>query len=126
MTIASPPNRARVENRDAIDGLIATAFAADKAEAWLAKLKAAGHSVRADQHGGACARRSAHGGAADGRDGRASDHRGAQDARHSVQVLRHARVGAARAADPRSHTDEVLAQELGLDASAIERCVVIV
>jgi succinate--hydroxymethylglutarate CoA-transferase len=35
-------NRARVENRSVIDGLINTALAHDKADAWLAKLKAAG------------------------------------------------------------------------------------
>lgn len=35
-------NRARVENRDAIDGLIGAALATDKADAWLAKLRAVG------------------------------------------------------------------------------------
>ena len=35
-------NRARVENRDLIDGLINTALARDKAENWLNKLKAVG------------------------------------------------------------------------------------
>jgi crotonobetainyl-CoA:carnitine CoA-transferase CaiB-like acyl-CoA transferase len=35
-------NRARVENRDAIDRLIGAALATDKADAWLAKLKAVG------------------------------------------------------------------------------------
>jgi succinate---hydroxymethylglutarate CoA-transferase len=35
-------NRARVENRAAIDGLISEALSHDKADAWLAKLKAAG------------------------------------------------------------------------------------
>lgn len=35
-------NRARVENRDAIDGLIGAALATDKADAWLAKLRALG------------------------------------------------------------------------------------
>jgi succinate---hydroxymethylglutarate CoA-transferase len=35
-------NRARVENRSVVDGLINAALSHDKAEAWLAKLKAAG------------------------------------------------------------------------------------
>jgi succinate---hydroxymethylglutarate CoA-transferase len=35
-------NRARVENRDAIDGLIGAALATDNADAWLVKLKAVG------------------------------------------------------------------------------------
>ena len=35
-------NRARVANRELIDGLIDEALAADKADAWLAKLKAVG------------------------------------------------------------------------------------
>jgi crotonobetainyl-CoA:carnitine CoA-transferase CaiB-like acyl-CoA transferase len=35
-------NRARVENRSVIDGLINAALSHDKADAWLAKLKAAG------------------------------------------------------------------------------------
>jgi glutaryl-CoA transferase len=35
-------NRARVENRTVIDGLISEALSHDKADAWLAKLKAAG------------------------------------------------------------------------------------
>jgi succinate---hydroxymethylglutarate CoA-transferase len=35
-------NRARVENRSVIDGLIDAALSHDKADAWLAKLKAAG------------------------------------------------------------------------------------
>ena len=35
-------NRARVENRDAVDGMIGAALARDKADAWLAKLKAVG------------------------------------------------------------------------------------
>ncbi|MFL6824441.1 MAG: CaiB/BaiF CoA transferase family protein [Xanthobacteraceae bacterium] len=35
-------NRARVENRAVIDGLISEALSHDKADAWLAKLKAAG------------------------------------------------------------------------------------
>ncbi len=35
-------NRARVENRDAIDGMIGAALATDNADAWLAKLKAVG------------------------------------------------------------------------------------
>ena len=39
---ASLRNRDRVENRDAVDGLIAQALAADNADAWLDKLKAAG------------------------------------------------------------------------------------
>jgi len=35
-------NRGRVENRDAIDGMIGAALATDKADAWLAKLKTVG------------------------------------------------------------------------------------
>jgi len=35
-------NRARVENREAIDGMIGAALARDTADAWLAKLKAVG------------------------------------------------------------------------------------
>ena len=49
-------NRARVENRDAIDGLINAALASDKADTWLAKLMAVGVPVRQDQLGGAGAR----------------------------------------------------------------------
>ena len=39
---ASPRNRDRVVNRDAIDGMINAALAADTADAWLDKLKSAG------------------------------------------------------------------------------------
>ena len=35
-------NRARVENRDLVDGSIAEVLAGDTADAWIAKLKAAG------------------------------------------------------------------------------------
>jgi crotonobetainyl-CoA:carnitine CoA-transferase CaiB-like acyl-CoA transferase len=35
-------NRARVENRDAVDGMIGAALARDNADAWLARLKAVG------------------------------------------------------------------------------------
>ena len=84
-----------------IDGLINAALARDKADAWLAKLKAVGRSVRQDQLGRAGARRSAHRGAPHGRDGRASDRRRLEDARHSVQVFRHRLLGAPRAADAR-------------------------
>ena len=58
-------------------------------------------ALRQDQLGRRGARRSAHRRARHGRDGRASGHRRAEDARHSVQVLRHRLLGAARAADAR-------------------------
>ena len=88
-------NRARVENRATIDGLIEQALKRDKADAWLDKAQDSRRAVRQDQFGRRRARRRAHQGAQHGRDGGASDHRRAEDARHPVQVLRHAVLGAA-------------------------------
>ncbi len=112
-------NRARVENRITIDGLIGDTFARDNADAWLSKLKAVGvpcgkiNSVAAalaDPH---------------------------TAARHMVETVEHPTVGAlkmlgipfkfsntkpsVRRAPPTlgQHTDEILATELGLDADAI-------
>ena len=90
---ASSSNRARVENRDDHRRHDRAALQGDTADAWLDKLMAAGvpcgkiNSVAqalADPHTAA---------RADGRDGRASDHRRAEDARHPVQVLRQCRTG---------------------------------
>ncbi len=114
-------NRARVENRITIDGLIGDTLARDNADAWLSKLKAVGvpcgkiNSVAAalaDPH---------------------------TAARHMVETVEHPTVGAlkmlgipfkfsdtkpsVRRAPPTlgQHTDEILATELGLDADAIAR-----
>ncbi len=114
-------NRARVENRITIDGLIGDAFARDNADAWLSKLKAVGvpcgkiNSVAAalaDPH---------------------------TAARYMVETVEHPTVGAlkmlgipfkfsdtkpsVRRAPPTlgQHTDEILATELGLDPDAIAR-----
>ncbi len=114
-------NRARVENRITIDGLIGDTIALDNADAWLRKLKAVGvpcgkiNSVAAalaDPH---------------------------TAARHMVETVEHPTVGAlkmlgipfkfsdtkpsVRRAPPTlgQHTDEILATELGLDADAIAR-----
>jgi crotonobetainyl-CoA:carnitine CoA-transferase CaiB-like acyl-CoA transferase len=113
-------NRARVENRVTIDGLIEQALKRDKADAWLAKLKAAGvpcgqiNSVAAaldDPH---------------------------TAARSMVETVQHPTIGALKmlgipfkfSATPCSvqrapptlgqHTDEILA-ELGHDAAAIAK-----
>ena len=113
-------NRARVENRVTIDGLIEQALKRDKADAWLAKLKAAGvpcgkiNSVAAvldDPH---------------------------TAARNMVETVQHPTIGALKmlgipfkfSATPCSvqrapptlgqHTDEILA-ELGHDAAAIAK-----
>jgi succinate--hydroxymethylglutarate CoA-transferase len=112
-------NRARVENRITIDGLIGDAFARDNADVWLSKLKAVGvpcgkiNSVAAalaDPH---------------------------TAARSMVETVEHPTIGAlkmlgmpfkfsdtkpsVRRAPPTlgQHTDEILAMELGLDANAI-------
>ena len=114
-------NRARVENRITIDGLIGDTLARDNADAWLSKLKAVGvpcgkiNSVAAalaDPH---------------------------TAARNMVETVEHPTVGAlkmlgipfkfsdkkpsVRRAPPTlgQHTDEILATELGLDADAIAR-----
>lgn len=112
-------NRARVENRITIDGLIGDAFARDNADVWLSKLKAVGvpcgkinsvAAVLADPH---------------------------TAARNMVETVKHPTVGAlkmlgipfkfsdttpsVRRAPPTlgQHTDAILATELGLDANAI-------
>jgi crotonobetainyl-CoA:carnitine CoA-transferase CaiB-like acyl-CoA transferase len=111
-------NRARVENRELIDGLIGKALAADTADAWLAKLKAVGVP---------CGRINTVAQALD-------DPQTA--ARRMVETVPHATIGelkmlgipfkfsdtpaAVRRPPPQlgEHTDEVL-DELGLDAVAI-------
>jgi succinate--hydroxymethylglutarate CoA-transferase len=112
-------NRARVENRVAIDGLINEALAHDDAEAWLQKLKAVGVP---------CGRINTVAQALE------EPHTAA---RQMVETAQHPVIGelkmlgipfkfsdtpgAVRRAPPTlgQHTDEVLAQELGLDADAI-------
>jgi succinate--hydroxymethylglutarate CoA-transferase len=114
-------NRARVEHRELIDGLIAEAFANDEVEAWLSKLKDVGvpcgkiNSVAS-----------------------ALEHPHTV-ARHMVETAQHPTIGAlkmlgipfkfsdtpasVRRAPPTlgQHTDEVFATELGLDAKAIAK-----
>jgi succinate--hydroxymethylglutarate CoA-transferase len=112
-------NRVRVENRDAIDGLINAALASDKADAWLTKLMAVGvpcgkiNSVAqalTDPH---------------------------TQARRMVETVEHPVHGAlkvlgipfkfsdtacsVRRAPPTlgQHNDEILTQELGLDEKSI-------
>ncbi len=94
-------NRARVENRDVIDGLINAALRIRQGRRLAREARGGRRAVRQDQFGRAGARRSAHAGAPHGRDGRASGHRRLEDARHSVQVFRHRLLGAPRAADAR-------------------------
>jgi crotonobetainyl-CoA:carnitine CoA-transferase CaiB-like acyl-CoA transferase len=112
-------NRARVENRILVDGAIAAALAGDTADAWIAKFKGAGvpsgriNSVAealADPH---------------------------TEARHMIERVQHPAIGelklvgmpykfsdtpAAMGRAPPTlgqHTDEILREELGLDAAAI-------
>jgi crotonobetainyl-CoA:carnitine CoA-transferase CaiB-like acyl-CoA transferase len=114
-------NRARVENRTAIDGLIEQSLQRASAEAWITKLKAAGvpcgriNSVAealSDPH---------------------------TDARCMIETVEHPTVGtlrmlgipfkfsdtpaAVRRPPPTlgQHSEEILASELGFDASAIAR-----
>jgi crotonobetainyl-CoA:carnitine CoA-transferase CaiB-like acyl-CoA transferase len=113
-------NRARVENRDIVDGMIGEALAKGAADTWLAKLKAAGvpcgkiNSVA---------------------DALADPHTAA---RGMVETMEHPTIGplrmlgipfkfsdtqpSVRRAPPTlgQHTEEILTSELGLDAAAIE------
>jgi crotonobetainyl-CoA:carnitine CoA-transferase CaiB-like acyl-CoA transferase len=112
-------NRARVEHRLVVDGAIAEALAADTAGNWLAKLKAAGVP---------CGRiNSVVEALADPQ----------TQARQMIETVEHPTVGdlklvgfpykfsgtpaAVRRPPPRlgEHTDEILRQELGLDAAAV-------
>src|SRR4051794_6186664 len=112
-------NRDRVAHRDIVDGMIADALAADTADAWLAKIKAAGVP---------CGRINTVAQALD------DPHTAA---RQMVETVEHPTIGAlkvlgipfkfgdtpasVRRAPPvlGEHTDEILASELGLDAAAI-------
>jgi succinate---hydroxymethylglutarate CoA-transferase len=114
-------NRARVENRTVIDGLINAALAGDTADNWLDKLKAAGVP---------CGRINSVAEALD------DPH---TDARHMIETVEHPAIGALRmlgipfkfsdtACSVRrppptlgQHSDEILMAELGLDAKAIEQ-----
>jgi crotonobetainyl-CoA:carnitine CoA-transferase CaiB-like acyl-CoA transferase len=114
-------NRARVENRTVIDGLINAALAGDTAERWLDKLKAAGVP---------CGRINSVAEALD------DPHTAA---RHMIETVEHPAIGALRmlgipfkfsdtACSVRrppptlgQHSDEILTAELGLDAKAIEQ-----
>jgi crotonobetainyl-CoA:carnitine CoA-transferase CaiB-like acyl-CoA transferase len=113
-------NRARVANRDAIDGMIGEALAQDKADSWLAKLKAVGVP---------CGRINTVAQAFD------DPH---TEARRMVETVAHPTIGdlkmlgipfkfsdtpaAVRRPPPvlGEHTDEVLA-ELGMDTAAIAK-----
>ncbi len=112
-------NRARVENRDLIDGLINEALARDKADVWLAKLMAVGVP---------CGKINTVAQALD--DPHAA-------ARRMVETVEHPAIGtlrmlgipfkfsdtacSVRRAPPAlgEHTDEILARELGFDAAGI-------
>jgi len=114
-------NRARVENRTVIDGLINAALAGDTADNWLDKLKAAGVP---------CGRINSVAEALD------DPHTAA---RHMIETVEHPAIGALRmlgipfkfsdtACSVRrppptlgQHSHEILAAELGLDAKAIEQ-----
>ena len=112
-------NRARVENRDVIDGFINEALSHDDADVWLDKLKAVGvPSGRINS-------------VADALD---DPHTAARD---MIETVEHSTIGAlkmlgipfkfsdtacsVRRAPPTlgQHSDEILAGELGLDAKAI-------
>jgi crotonobetainyl-CoA:carnitine CoA-transferase CaiB-like acyl-CoA transferase len=112
-------NRDRVVNRDTVDGMINHAFAGDTVDAWIARLRAAGVP---------CGRINSVGEALT--DGHTA-------ARGMIEATEHPTVGALKmlgipfkfADTPASvrrappllgqHTDEILAQELGLEANAI-------
>jgi len=114
-------NRARVENRVTIDGLIEVALKSDTADAWVEKLKAAGVP---------CGKINTVAGAL------ADPH---TEARKMVETVEHPTIGAlkmlgipfkfsdtecsVRLPPPTlgQHTDEVLEQELGLDAQSIAK-----
>lgn len=114
-------NRARVENRVTIDGLIEAAMKADTADAWVEKLKAAGVP---------CGKINTVAGAL------ADPH---TEARKMVETVEHPTIGAlkmlgipfkfsdtecsVRMPPPLlgQHTDEVLEKELGLDAQSIAK-----
>jgi crotonobetainyl-CoA:carnitine CoA-transferase CaiB-like acyl-CoA transferase len=114
-------NRARVENRTAVDGMIGDILSRDAADAWLGKLKAVGVPCgRINSVAGALA-----------------DPQTA--ARSMVEVAEHPTIGAlkmlgipfkfsettpnVRRAPPMlgQHTDEILSTELKLDAGEIAR-----
>ena len=113
-------NRARVENRATIDGLINEALARDDADAWLAKLMAVGIP---------CGKINSVAEALD------DPHTAARD---MIETVEHATIGSlrmldsvrsptlpARCAAPPTlgqHSDEILSGELGLDAKAIASC----
>ncbi len=112
-------NRARVENRDLVDGSIAKALAGDTADAWIAKLKAVGVPCgRINSVAEALAEPQA-------------------AARDMIETVQHPAVGELKlvgmpykfSGTPASvrrpppllgeHTDEILSQELGLAAAEI-------
>jgi succinate---hydroxymethylglutarate CoA-transferase len=112
-------NRARVENRTLVDGSIAEVLAADTADAWIAKLKAAGVP---------CGRINS------AAEALADPH---TTARQMIETVQHPTVGelklvgmpykfsdtpaAVRRPPPTlgQHTEEILREELGLDAAAV-------
>jgi crotonobetainyl-CoA:carnitine CoA-transferase CaiB-like acyl-CoA transferase len=112
-------NRARVENRALVDDLVGQALAQDTAAAWLTRLKAAGVP---------CGRINSVAGALD------DPHTVARD---MIETVEHPGIGSlrmlgipfkfsrtpcgVRRPPPTlgEHTDEILAQELGMDAAAI-------
>jgi crotonobetainyl-CoA:carnitine CoA-transferase CaiB-like acyl-CoA transferase len=112
-------NRARVEHRALLDGLVNEALGQDNAEVWLAKLKAVGVP---------CGRINSVARALD------DPH---TSARRMVETVEHPVIGelkmlgipfkfsdtpaSVRRAPPTlgQHTDDILAQDLGLDAKAI-------
>ena len=112
-------NRDRVANRDTVDGMINQALAGDTADAWIVKLKAAGVP---------CGRINSVGQAL------SDPHTAARD---MIETVEHPAVGELKmlgipfkfSATPGSvrrappvlgqHTDEILKQELGMDAQSI-------